>query len=270
VGPIRDDDAVIFFNFRADRARQMTRAIAEPGFKEFADAKRPKNLCFVGMTQYDKAWPWLRYVLAPEKIAHILAQVFAEHNLKNLRCAETEKYAHVTYFFNGGIEKPFGGEERILVPSPKVPTYDLKPEMSAAGIADNIVKAVEKGDFDAIVMNFANADMVGHSGKLEAAIKAVETVDECLGRIRQVLQPRGGAWIVTADHGNAETMIDPVTGGPHTYHTTNPVPLIIATEDGIGPLAADGSLRDIAPTLLGVLGLPVPEEMSGRDLRVKK
>ena len=189
------------------------------------------------MTQYDKSWPWLRYVIAPEKIAHILAQVFAEQNLKNLRCAETEKYAHVTYFFNGGIEKPFGGEERILVPSPKVPTYDLKPEMSAAGIADNIVKAVEKGDFDAIVMNFANADMVGHSGKLEATIKAVETVDECLGRIRQVLQPRGGAWIITADHGNAETMIDPVTGGPHTYHTTNPVPLIIATDDGTGPLA---------------------------------
>ena len=186
-GPIRDDDAVIFFNFRADRARQMTRAIAEPGFKEFADPQRPTNLFYVAMTQYDKTWPWLRYVIAPEKIAHILAQVFAEQNLKNLRCAETEKYAHVTYFFNGGIEKPFGGEERILVPSPKVPTYDLKPEMSAAGIADTIVKAVEKGDFDAIVMNFANADMVGHSGNLEAAIKAVETVDECLGRIRQVL-----------------------------------------------------------------------------------
>jgi 2,3-bisphosphoglycerate-independent phosphoglycerate mutase len=270
VGPIRDDDAVIFFNFRADRARQMTRAIAEPGFKEFADANRPKNLFFVAMTQYDKAWPWLHYVLAPEKIVHILAQVFAEHNLKNLRCAETEKYAHVTYFFNGGVEKPFGGEERILVPSPKVPTYDLKPEMSAAGIADNVVRAVEKGDFDAIVMNFANADMVGHSGKLEAAIKAVETVDECLGRIRQALQPRGGAWIVTADHGNAETMIDPVTGGPHTYHTTNPVPLIIATEDGNVPLAPGGSLRDIAPTLLGVLCLPVPEEMSGHDLRGMK
>ena len=270
LAPIHDDDAVIFFNFRADRARQMTRAIAEPAFKEFVDAKRPKNLCFVAMTQYEKTWPWLRYVLAPEKIAHILAQVFAEHNLKNLRCAETEKYAHVTYFFNGGIEKPFGGEERILVPSPKVPTYDLKPEMSASGIADNIVKAVEKGDFDAIVMNFANADMVGHSGKLEAAIKAVETVDECLGRVRQALQPRGGAWIVTADHGNAEIMIDPVTGGPHTYHTTSPVPLIIATEDGNTQLAPGGSLRDIAPTLLGVLDLPVPAEMSGHDLRVKK
>jgi 2,3-bisphosphoglycerate-independent phosphoglycerate mutase len=267
VGPLRDDDAVIFFNFRADRARQMTRAIAEPGFSQFQDARRPQNLGFVALTQYEKTWPWLRYVLAPEKVAHILAQVFAEENLKNLRCAETEKYAHVTYFFNGGIEKPFGGEERILVPSPKVATYDLKPEMSAAGITDNVVKAIEKGEFDAIVMNFANADMVGHSGKLEPAIQAVETVDECLGRLRQALQPRGGAWIITADHGNAETMIDPVTGGPHTYHTTNPVPLILATEDSRTPLASGGSLRDIAPTLLGVLGLPVPPEMSGRDLR---
>ena len=208
-GVIRDDDAVIFFNFRADRARQMTRAIAEPGFKEFADPNRPKNLCYVAMTQYEKNWPWLRYVLGFEKLEHILAQVFGELNFKNLRVAETEKYAHVTYFFNGGVEKPYPGEERILVPSPKVPTYDLKPEMSAAGITNAVVKAIEKGDFDAIIMNYANADMVGHSGKLEAAIKAVETVDECLGRLYQSLKPKGGAWIITADHGNAETMIDP-------------------------------------------------------------
>jgi len=268
VGPIRDDDAVIFFNFRADRARQMTRAIAEPGFAQFADPKRPKHLCYVAMTQYEKTWPWLRFVLGPERVPHILAQVFAEQNLKNLRVAETEKYAHVTYFFNGGIEKPFGGEERILVPSPKVPTYDLKPEMSATGIADAVVSAVENNSFDAIIMNFANADMVGHTGVLEAAIKAVEAVDVCLGRIRQALQPRGGAWIITADHGNAETMIDPVTHGPHTYHTTNPVPLILATENGPAALAPNGSLRDIAPTLLGVLDLPVPPEMTGRDLRV--
>src|ERR1700676_69823 len=245
VGPIRDDDAVIFFNFRADRARQMTRAIAEPGFKEFADLKRPTNLCYVAMTQYDKAWPWLRYVIAPEKIAPILARVFAEQNLKNLRCAETEKYAHVTYFFNGGVERPFGGEERILVPSPKVPTYDLKPEMSVARIADAAIHAIEKGDFDAIIMNFANADMVGHSGQLEATIEACETVDECLGRIFQALRPRGGAWIITADHGNAETMIDPVTGGIHTYHTTNPVPLILVSENGRTQLRPGGSLRDI-------------------------
>ncbi len=267
-GVIRDDDAVIFFNFRADRARQMTRAIAEPGFKEFADPDRPKNLYYVGMTQYEKTWPWLRYIQAPEKLEHILAQVFGELNYRNLRVAETEKYAHVTYFFNGGIEKPFPGEERILVPSPKVATYDLKPEMSAAGIADTLIKAVEKGDFDAIIMNFANADMVGHSGKLEAAIKAVEAVDECLGRIYQSLRPRGGAWIITADHGNAETMIDPITGGPHTYHTTNPVPFILATEDGIAGLTPNGSLRDVAPTMLGVLGVQEPIEMTGRDLRI--
>jgi len=267
-GVIRDDDAVIFFNFRADRARQMTRAIAEPDFQQFADPNRPKDLCYVAMTQYEKTWPWLRYVQAPEKLEQILAQVFGELNYKNLRIAETEKYAHVTYFFNGGIEKPFPGEERVLVPSPKVPTYDLKPEMSAAGVADAAVNAIEKGDFDAIIMNFANADMVGHSGKLEAAIKAVEAVDECLGRIYKSLRPRGGAWIITADHGNAETMIDPITGGPHTYHTTNPVPLILATGDGPAGLSANGSLRDVAPTMLGLLGVQEPIEMTGRDLRV--
>jgi 2,3-bisphosphoglycerate-independent phosphoglycerate mutase len=266
-GLIRDDDAVIFFNFRADRARQMTRALAEPGFKEFSDPARPKNLVYVAMTQYDKAWPWLRYLLAPEKLEHILANVFAEQGYKNLRVAETEKYAHVTYFFNGGVEKPFPGEERTLVPSPKVPTYDLKPEMSAEGVADTVIHAIEKGDFDAIIMNFANADMVGHSGKLEATIKACETVDYCLGRIFQALKPRGGAWIITADHGNAETMVDPVTGGPHTYHTTNPVPFILASENGATTLQPNGSLRDIAPTLLGVIGVPEPGEMTGRDLR---
>jgi 2,3-bisphosphoglycerate-independent phosphoglycerate mutase len=267
-GFIRDDDAIIFFNFRADRARQITRALVEPGFDKFQDSARPKNLKFVAMTQYEKTWPWLQYIIGPEKLEHILANVFAELQYKNLRVAETEKYAHVTYFFNGGIEKPFGGEERVLVPSPKVPTYDHKPEMSAAGIADAVVQAVEKGDFDAIIMNFANADMVGHSGKLEAAIKACETIDACLGRLFQALRPRGGAWIITADHGNAETMIDPVTGGPHTYHTTNPVPFILVTEDGRVQLSPNGSLRDIAPTLLGVLGLPSPAEMTGRDLRV--
>ena len=268
VGMIRDDDAVIFYNFRADRARQMTYALAAPDFDKFGDPKRPKNLFYVAMTQYDKNWPWLQSVIKPEKLEHILAQVFADLNYKNLRTAETEKYAHVTYFFNGGVEKPFSGEERILVPSPKVATYDLKPEMSAEGITATVVKAIEMGEFDAIIMNYANADMVGHSGKLEAAIKAVEAVDTGLAKIFQTLKPRGGAWIITADHGNAETMIDPVTGGPHTYHTTNPVPFILVTENDKLRLKSGGALRDIAPTLLGVLGQQRPAEMSGTDLRI--
>ena len=268
VGLIHDDDAVIFFNFRADRARQMTYALAAPDFDKFVDAKRPKNLFYVGMTQYDKNWPWLKFVIAPEKLEHILAQVFAELQYKNLRTAETEKYAHVTYFFNGGVEKPFAGEERILVPSPKVATYDLKPEMSAAGITDTVVKAIEKNEFDAIIMNYANADMVGHSGKLEAAIKAVEAVDAGLARIYQALKPHGGVWIITADHGNAETMIDPITGGPHTYHTTNPVPLILVSDDDELRLQPAGSLRDIAPTMLSALGQPRPADMTGTDLRI--
>lgn len=267
-GVIRDEDAVIFFNFRADRARQTTRALAEPGFKEFDDPKRPQDLLFVAMTQYEKTWPWLRYVLGPEKVENILANVFGTFGLKNLRVAETEKYAHVTYFFNGGIEKPFPGEERVLVPSPKVATYDLKPEMSAAGVTDAVVKAIAKGEFDAIVMNYANADMVGHSGKLEAAVKAVEAVDEGLGRIYQALKQRGGAaWVITADHGNAETMIDPATGGPHTYHTTNPVPFLLVSNEAPVALRANGALQDIAPTLLGILDIPQPAEMTGRDLR---
>src|ERR1700730_186447 len=269
VGLIRDNDAVIFFNFRADRARQMTCALAAPDFDKFVDAKRPKNLFYVAMTQYDKNWPWLKFVIGPVKLEHILAQVFAALDYKNLRCAETEKYALVTYFFNGGVEMPFGGEERILVPSPKVATYDLKPEMSAAGITDTVVKAIEKGEFDAIIMNYANADMVGHSGKLEAAIKAVEAVDAGLGRIYQTLKPRSGAWIITADHGNAETMIDPAGGGPHTYHTTNPVPFICVTENDKLRLQPGGALRDIAPTMLGILGESAPADMTGHDLRIR-
>src|SRR6058998_4436333 len=177
------------------------------------------------MTRYDKSFA-LPVVIPPESLQNILANVMAQLNLRNLRVAETEKYAHVTYFFNGGVEQPFPGEERILIPSPKVATYDLKPEMSASGIADTVVKAVEDGIFDVIIVNFANADMVGHSGKIEPTVRAVETVDACLGRIHDALRRTGGRWIITADHGNAEMMIDPVTKGPHTYHTTNPVPFL--------------------------------------------
>jgi 2,3-bisphosphoglycerate-independent phosphoglycerate mutase len=266
VGLIRDEDAAIFYNFRADRAREMTMALTDPKLERPSRSLAPKSLHYVTMTQYDKTFT-LPYVLPPEHPDNILANVMAQLNWRNLRVAETEKYAHVTYFFNGGNEKPYPGEERELVPSPKVATYDLKPEMSASGITDVIVKAVEGGSFDVIVMNFANADMVGHSGKMEPTVRAVETVDACLGRIYQVLRARNGAWIITADHGNAETIIDPVTRGPHTYHTTNPVPLILITDDARVKLRPGGSLRDIAPTLLAVMGESQPKEMTGKDLR---
>jgi 2,3-bisphosphoglycerate-independent phosphoglycerate mutase len=218
------------------------------------------------MTQYDKTFTWVPYAFGPQTLENILANVLAREGIKNLRLAETEKYAHVTYFFNGGVEKPYDGEERVLVPSPKVPTYDLKPEMSAAGIADELVKGLKKGQFGAIIANFANADMVGHSGKLDATIQAVEAVDQCLAKIYAALQEAGGAWLISADHGNAEMMLD-AQGNPHTYHTTNPVPFVCVTPDGNVRLRADGALQDIAPTILGLLGLPQPAEMKGRDLR---
>ena len=280
---IRDDDACICFNFRADRVRQITRSLARnsglnakggsdlPGAADL-DAtiprdRVPENLHYVCMTQYDKNFS-LPVVIPPESMANILANVMGNLNMRNLRVAETEKYAHVTYFFNGGVEQPFPGEERVLVPSQKVATYDLKPEMSAGGIADAVVKATEDGTFDVIIVNFANADMVGHSGKLDPTIKAVETVDACLSRLEAAVRTKGGAMLITADHGNAEMMIDPATGGPHTAHTTNPVPFIVVAEDARQfTLKPNGSLRDISPTMLGILGVDEPKEMTGRDLR---
>jgi 2,3-bisphosphoglycerate-independent phosphoglycerate mutase len=256
VGRIREEDACIFFNYRADRGRQMTEALT----------KAPLKLHFTTMTQYDKSFT-VPFVLTRELPLNILANVMGEAGWKNLRIAETEKYAHVTYFFNGGNEKPYAGEEREMVASPKVATYDLKPEMSAEGITEVVMKAIERGGFDVIVMNFANADMVGHSGKIEPTVRAVETVDACLGRIHDTLRRAGGRWIITADHGNAETMIDPVTKGPHTYHTTNPVPFIVVDEER-RRLRPGASLQDIAPTVLGMMGAAQPKEMSGRDIRV--
>jgi 2,3-bisphosphoglycerate-independent phosphoglycerate mutase len=224
----------------------------------------------VCMTRYDKNFS-LPVVIPAESMANILANVMGGLNLRNLRVAETEKYAHVTYFFNGGVEQPFPGEDRVMVQSPKVATYDLKPEMSAAGIADAVIKATEDGTFDVVIVNFANADMVGHSGKIEPTIKAVETVDACLGRIETAVRAKGGAILITADHGNAEMMIDPATGGPHTAHTTNPVPFIVIADDANQyTLRTNGSLRDISPTLLGMMGLDEPKEMTGTDLRVKR
>jgi 2,3-bisphosphoglycerate-independent phosphoglycerate mutase len=222
------------------------------------------------MTRYDKNFD-LPVVIPPESMANILANVMGGLNMRNLRVAETEKYAHVTYFFNGGVEQPFPGEERLVIPSQKVATYDLKPEMSAAGIADAVIKATEEGTFDVIIVNFANADMVGHSGKIEPTIKAVETVDACLGRIETAIRAKGGAMLITADHGNAEMMIDPATGGPHTAHTTNPVPFIVVSEDAKQyTLKPNGSLRDISPTMLAILGVDEPKEMTGHDLRVAR
>ena len=284
ISTIRDEDSCICFNFRADRARQITRALARnsglnqkggsdlPGAEDLdATISRdrvPKNLHYLCMTQYDKNFS-LPMVIPPESMANILANVMGGLNMRNLRVAETEKYAHVTYFFNGGVETPFPGEDRVLVPSQKVATYDLKPEMSAAGIADAVVKATEDGTFDVVIVNFANADMVGHSGKLEPTVKAVETVDACLARLESAIRAKGGAMLITADHGNAELMVDPATGGPHTAHTTNPVPFIVVSENAKQfTLKPNGSLRDISPTILGMLGIDDPKEMTGKDLRV--
>jgi 2,3-bisphosphoglycerate-independent phosphoglycerate mutase len=282
-GVIRDDDVCIMFNYRADRARQITRVLGRnsgltkddgldlPGAADLDNtiprSEVPRNLHYLCMTQYDKLFT-LPMVIQPESMENLLANLLAQASLRNLRIAETEKYAHVTYFFNGGIETPFPGEDRILIPSQKVATYDLAPEMSAAGIADTVVKAVEDTAFDLLVVNFANADMVGHSGQLLPTIKGVETVDACLGRIYQAIRQSGGSLLITADHGNAEMMVDPISGGPHTAHTRNPVPFIFVGEDANNyALRPNGSLRDISPTVLALLGLDQPEQMSGGDLR---
>ncbi|HTW67246.1 MAG TPA: 2,3-bisphosphoglycerate-independent phosphoglycerate mutase [Bryobacteraceae bacterium] len=266
VGLIRDDDACIFFNFRADRGREMTMALTAPALEQPSRSAAPKDLHFTTMTEYDKTFR-VPFVLPREHPNNILADVMARLNWKNLRVAETEKYAHVTYFFNGGNEQPYPGESRELVPSPKVATYDLKPEMSAAGITEVVVKAIDQRSFDVIVMNYANADMVGHSGKMEPTVRAVEAVDAGLGEIYAALRRSGGSWIITADHGNAETMIDPVTKGPHTYHTTNPVPFVLVNEAG-ARLRSGGALQDISPTVLSFLDEHQPKEMTGRDLRL--
>jgi 2,3-bisphosphoglycerate-independent phosphoglycerate mutase len=266
IGLIRDDDSIFMFNYRADRAREMTRAFTDSSLERPPRSLVPNHLTFTMMTEYDKNFG-LPFVLPPEYPVNILADVMEKANWKNLRVAETEKYAHVTYFFNGGTEKPYAGEARELVPSPKVATYDLLPEMSAAGVTEKVVKAIGQNDFDVIVMNYANADMVGHSGKLEPTIRACEAVDAGLAEIYQALKRSGGSWLVTADHGNAEMMIDPVTHGPHTYHTTNPVPFLFMSNDRVR-LRENGALKDIAPTILGILGLEKPKLMKGEDLRL--
>jgi 2,3-bisphosphoglycerate-independent phosphoglycerate mutase len=264
IGTIRDGDSVIVFNFRADRARQITRALAFESFDGFPRDVHP-GVRVTTMTVYDATYD-LPVVFPPQTFTQSLAEVMSGRDLTNLRLAETEKYAHVTYFFNCGEERPYPGEDRILVPSPKVATYDLQPEMSAPGITDALVADLSSGTHRVIICNYANADMVGHTGSLEATIAAVETLDRCLERIVRAVQGCGGSLIVTADHGNAEQMWDEERQCPHTAHTSNPVPVLLV--DGTaGVTLADGWLRDVAPTMLGILGIEPPAEMTGRDLR---
>ncbi len=263
---MKDGDGVLCFNFRADRVREILGAMFEPDFNGFARKRVVKFAAAVGMTQYsDELDKLMATIFPPQTLANILGEVVAQAGRTQLRMAETEKYPHVTYFLNGGREVPYSGEERIMVPSPKVATYDLQPEMSAPELTDKAVAAINSGKYDLIVLNFANPDMVGHTGSLPAAIKAVETVDTSLGRIADAIEKSGGALLVTADHGNCEMMRDPDTGGPHTAHTINPVPLLLLGGRNRG-LVAEGRLADLAPTLLELMELPKPKEMTGSSL----
>ena len=260
---IEDGDSVIFFNFRPDRAREITRAIVDKDFKEFETKKM--NTYFVCFTNYDETMPNVHIAFKKEMIKNTLGEIVSKNGGKQLRIAETEKYAHVTFFFNGGEEKQYEGEDRILVPSPKVETYDMKPEMSAYEVTQKVVEAINSEKYNCIILNYANPDMVGHTGSLSAAIKAVEAVDECVGKVITAIESQKANLIVTADHGNAEQMIDYKTGEPHTAHTTNLVPLILISERENVKLR-EGKLADIAPTLLELMGLEKPKEMTGESL----
>ena len=265
VGTVKDGDGFIFFNFRSDRAREITRTLADPGFDGFARKSFPDLACYTCMTVYDETYN-LPVAFGPEDLKNILGEVIAKAGLKQLRIAETEKYAHVTFFFNGGDETPFPGEGRVLIPSPReVATYDEKPEMSARQVTDELLGLLDKDKYDFIVLNFANADMVGHTGILPAAIKAIETVDECVGKIVEKVLEKKGRAIITADHGNAEDMVDE-KNEPYTAHTTNPVPLVFVDDTGKNVALRAGILADIAPTVLELLGIPQPAEMTGKSL----
>ncbi|MDD3554054.1 MAG: 2,3-bisphosphoglycerate-independent phosphoglycerate mutase [Deltaproteobacteria bacterium] len=262
---ISDGDGVIFFNFRADRARELTRAFMEPGFSGFPLQTRPDLAGFVTLTRYDETFD-LPVAFPPQTLTRILGEEVSRAGLSQLRIAETEKYAHVTYFFNGGEEKPFEGEDRVLIPSPReVRTYDLKPEMSAYSVADTLIDRISNNDYALVVVNFANGDMVGHTGVLSAAIRACEVVDECVGRVVGAWCRKGGAAIITADHGNAEVMIAP-DGTPATAHTTNPVPMYLIDDERVNVRLRSGILADIAPTILTIQGLPIPDKMTGKLL----
>jgi 2,3-bisphosphoglycerate-independent phosphoglycerate mutase len=261
---MQDGDAVLCFNFRADRVREILAGLLDPAFDGFPRKRVIKFAAAAGMTRYSDALaPFLGVLFAPDTLPNILGEVVANAGKTQLRMAETEKYPHVTYFLNGGREETFMGEDRIMVPSPKVATYDLQPEMSAPELTDKAVAAIDSGKYDLIVLNFANPDMVGHTGNLQAAIKAVETVDTSLGRIAEAINRQHGALLVTADHGNCELMKDPETGGPHTAHTTNPVPVVLM---GSNAGLKEGRLADLAPTLLDLMGISKPKEMTGYSL----
>jgi len=265
VGTLRDGDGFVFFNFRSDRAREITRALTDQNFTGFRRSARPALAAYVCMTEYDETFG-LPIAFRTEELKNILGEVVSLAGLRQLRIAETEKYAHVTFFFNGGNETPFPGEDRVLVPSPKeVATYDLKPEMSAFGVAEELVKRVNEDIYDFIVLNFANADMVGHTGSLDAAIRAVSAVDACVGRVVNAVLSRGGSLLITADHGNAENMADE-SGNPHTAHTCNPVPLLLVDDSMRNIRLRRGILADIAPTILKLLGISQPAEMTGVSL----
>ena len=262
-----DGDAILCFNFRADRVRELLGALLDPAFTVFARPRRVNVAAAVGLTRYSDALaPYMQAVFAPQHMGHLLGEVVSAAGLRQLRMAETEKYPHVTYFLNGGREAAFPGEDRIMVASPKVATYDLQPEMSAPELTDRAVEAIEGGNYDLVILNFANADMVGHTGSLAAAVKAVEAVDAGLGRIADAVQAAGGALLATADHGNCELMRDPATGGPHTAHTTNPVPVMLQAPRSIDAGLNDGCLADLAPTLLALMGVAQPPEMTGHSL----
>jgi 2,3-bisphosphoglycerate-independent phosphoglycerate mutase len=261
---MKDGDVVVFMNFRADRARQMTRALTDPAFSGFARARTPKLGYYCTLTSYGEDFSHLPAAFEPQSVANGFGEYLSKLGLKQLRIAETEKYAHVTYFFNGGIETAYPGEDRVLVPSPKVATYDLKPEMSAYEVTDKLVAAIEAKKYDAIVCNFANGDMVGHTGILSAATRAIEVLDECLGRVIKAMQAIGGEVLITADHGNAETMLDEINHQPHTAHTLNLVPALYIGRKA--KIAEGGALRDVAPTLLKMMGVPQPAEMTGKPL----
>ena len=269
-GLIRAGDGVIFFNFRADRARELTRALIDDDFNEFPRQQKLDLAAYTTMTQYDETFK-VPVAYAPREIRRILGEVASQANLRQLRIAETEKYAHVTYFFNGGEEKKFSGEERILIPSPRdVATYDLKPEMSARQVTESLVKYVREQDVGLVIANYANADMVGHTGNFEASVRAVEVIDECLGKVVDAAMSKKGKVVITADHGNIEQLIDYDTGMPHTAHTTNLVPVILVDEERPKCRLAQGSGVDIAPTLLQLMKLSQPEEMTGRSLIVER